>query len=471
MYIVLADDLTGAMDTGIQFRKYGIQTSVIVSADDCELRGDSCAGAVSINNSSRELSGSEAYEKTLRAVHRLSLSPQDILYKKIDSMMRGNPVQEIDAALEASGCRKAIVTPSFPQEGRIVREGVLHLPDGSSQDLLQRWHRESRFPVRPIAKEMLQDTATVRDMLFSPQTEVALFDAEDQETLRRIADVCRDIPGTRTIMKYISLPNNVNMVAVNVEGASGYTGCLQAAKSDPDGYTILAHNPMDVVGFTLSGSTTEELYKEMELICCVVNDYGVVMTNTTTGWTSLDEMAAYAKEHPGEVKLGTTGVNTVNYADTLRLMKALGIENDITVVPFDGGSAANTALLGNQIQLLTMSVSDTKSYVASGDFYGLVVFGEDRAKALPDTPCSKELGIDITTTKPRGYYAPAGTSQEVLDLLADAIEEVTKTEEFATLVEGYGWEINFVRGSEMQPKIEAWAEELAPVFQEILNAN
>lgn len=74
MYIVLADDLTGAMDTGIQFRKYGIQTSVIVSADDCELRGDSCAGAVSINNSSRELSGSEAYEKTLRAVHRLSLS-------------------------------------------------------------------------------------------------------------------------------------------------------------------------------------------------------------------------------------------------------------------------------------------------------------------------------------------------------------------------------------------------------------
>ena len=67
MYIVLADDLTGAMDTGIQFRKYGIQTSVIVSADDCELRGDSCAGAVSINNSSRELSGSEAYEKTLRS--------------------------------------------------------------------------------------------------------------------------------------------------------------------------------------------------------------------------------------------------------------------------------------------------------------------------------------------------------------------------------------------------------------------
>lgn len=195
MYIVLADDLTGAMDTGIQFRKYGLQTSVIVSADDCELRGDACAEAISINNSSRELSGTEAYEKTLRAVRRLSLSPQDVLYKKIDSMMRGNPVQEIDAALEASGCRKAIVAPSFPQEGRVVRLGVLHLPDGSYQDLLRRWQRESRFPVRLITSEMLQEPEAVKAMLCSPQTEVTLFDAEDQETLRRISDICRDIPG------------------------------------------------------------------------------------------------------------------------------------------------------------------------------------------------------------------------------------------------------------------------------------
>lgn len=451
MYIVLADDLTGAMDTGIQFRKYGIQTSVIVSADDCELRGDSCAGAVSINNSSRELSGSEAYEKTLRAVHRLSLSPQDILYKKIDSMMRGNPVQEIDAALEASGCRKAIVTPSFPQEGRIVREGVLHLPDGSSQDLLQRWHRESRFPVRPIAKEMLQDTATVRDMLFSPQTEVALFDAEDQETLRRIADVCRDIPGilycgSAGLARELPVPqddapksapwNGVGKIFV-VTGSMKMETAAQIRQLSQKGFQIV---PLRVAALNRAEDKAEEISNACRATAAALHGDG-----------------------PGVVL-------TFDYL-LHAASKGEAAESETTVVPFDGGSAANTALLGNQIQLLTMSVSDTKSYVASGDFYGLVVFGEDRAKALPDTPCSKELGIDITTTKPRGYYAPAGTSQEVLDLLADAIEEVTKTEEFATLVEGYGWEINFVRGSEMQPKIEAWAEELAPVFQEILNAN
>lgn len=275
---------------------------------------------------------------------------------------------------------------------------------------------------------------------------------------------------TRTIMKVIKLPNNGQIVAVNVEGASGYTGCLQAAKSDPDGYTILAHNPMDVVGYTLSQSTDEALYQDMALICTVVDDYGVILTNKDAGFKSLDEVAACAKENPGAINLGTTGVNSINFADTLRILRALDIEKDITVVPYDSGNTATTALLGNQIQLLTMSVADTKSYVESGDFTALVVIGDHRASALPDTPCTVDLGMnDITTTKPRGYYAPAGTPQEIIDILADAMEEATKTEDFQAMVETYGWEINFKRADEIQPQIEQWAKDLMPVFEEIMN--
>ena len=275
----------------------------------------------------------------------------------------------------------------------------------------------------------------------------------------------------RIYTTYLQKSTGQAFVVTNDTTGNGTVAYENVKNAKPDGSTLLWTQNLFIQ--SRGGVYSEEPWDNFDVIanCGDTVEQYILVARAGEKYTNWEELVAYAKEHPGEVKLGTTGVNTVNYADTLRLMKALGIENDITVVPFDGGSAANTALLGNQIQLLTMSVSDTKSYVASGDFYGMVVFGEDRAKALPDTPCSKELGIDITTTKPRGYYAPAGTSQEVLDLLADAIEEVTKTEEFATLVEGYGWEINFVRGSEMQPKIEAWAEELAPVFQEILNAN
>ena len=69
---------------------------------------------------------------------------------------------------------------------------------------------------------------------------------------------------TRKIMEYIELPNNQKLVAVNVEGASGFTGAMQAFNSKNDGYTILAHNPMDVVSYSLSGTTDVELWDELE---------------------------------------------------------------------------------------------------------------------------------------------------------------------------------------------------------------
>ena len=77
---------------------------------------------------------------------------------------------------------------------------------------------------------------------------------------------------TRAIMKYIELPNDQNLVAINVDGASGYIGAQQAANSKNDGYTILAHNPMDLASYSLSKTSDKELYKEMELICNVVNE-------------------------------------------------------------------------------------------------------------------------------------------------------------------------------------------------------
>ena len=60
---------------------------------------------------------------------------------------------------------------------------------------------------------------------------------------------------TRSMMEYLELPNDQTFVAVNVDGAAGYIGCQQAFNSANDGYTLLAHNPMDVVSYTLGGTT------------------------------------------------------------------------------------------------------------------------------------------------------------------------------------------------------------------------
>ena len=124
MYFIIADDLTGATDTGIQFQKRGIATTVLVEPPKEAL---SCPGertALSVNASSRELRPQEAAVRTREVLQHIVLCDQDTLFKKVDSLMRGNPVEELEAALEAAGRRIALAAPSFPRMGRTVDGGA-----------------------------------------------------------------------------------------------------------------------------------------------------------------------------------------------------------------------------------------------------------------------------------------------------------------------------------------------------------
>ncbi|MGH4039099.1 MAG: Bug family tripartite tricarboxylate transporter substrate binding protein [Sphaerochaeta sp.] len=269
---------------------------------------------------------------------------------------------------------------------------------------------------------------------------------------------------TRTIMKYIEMDKP--LVAINVDGAGGMIGCMQAFNSPNDGYTILAHNPMDVVSYSLSGQTDIELWSELETICNVVSDFNVISTNKQSGWTTIEEMVEYAKANPGEIKWGVTGAQTVNMADTERIVAALGISDDVILVPYDGGSASKTALLGNHIQVETNSSSDIRSSVDSGDCIPLMVVSDKRIQALPDVITTVEKGINVSTAKPRGYYAPKGTPQYVIDYLANAIKVVTEKPEFATTVNNLGLQVDFMTGPESLEKVAGWVEEVKPFFSQ-----
>ena len=272
---------------------------------------------------------------------------------------------------------------------------------------------------------------------------------------------------TRALMEYMELPNGSNIVAVNVEGASGFTGAMQAANSKNDGYTILSHNPMDVVSYSLSGKTDIELWSELTNVCGLVDDFNVLVTNPNSGWTTVDEVVEYCKAHPGEVKIGNTGSGNCNMADCIRVLEALGIRDEVTIVPYDGGAANKTALMGNHIQLSLNSCADIQSGILAGDHIPLMTVGDRRAAFLPDTPCTKELGYDITTTKPRGLYAPNGMDPAQVKVLADACQKVCENEEFQKKIADLGLEVNFVPGDELKEKVGGWVEDLKPVFEQM----
>jgi len=117
---ILADDLTGALDTGVQFREKGFATFFPLKHSHPFWN----APALVFNSESRHLSGKMAYERVRRICKKLN---GRILYKKIDSTLRGNVGWEIEGMLDGLGYKKAILVPSYPAQGRTVENGILRV--------------------------------------------------------------------------------------------------------------------------------------------------------------------------------------------------------------------------------------------------------------------------------------------------------------------------------------------------------
>ncbi|WP_227937187.1 four-carbon acid sugar kinase family protein [Alkalihalobacillus deserti] len=121
---LIADDLTGANDTGVQFARAGLKTSVLMQKNDVSL---SELDVVVMDTDSRSASATEAYEKVKQASEFLKRYSFDIIYKKVDSTMRGNVGAELDAVYDAFQPDFVLMAPAYPKNNRQVKDGNLYL--------------------------------------------------------------------------------------------------------------------------------------------------------------------------------------------------------------------------------------------------------------------------------------------------------------------------------------------------------
>ncbi len=119
--IVIADDFTGANDTGVQLAKKGARTEVMLNTSQKPSRR---ADVLVINTESRALSATDAAQSVRDALAPWCQENAALLvYKKIDSTFRGNVGAEVTAAMQASGCSLAVIAAAIPAAGRITRQG------------------------------------------------------------------------------------------------------------------------------------------------------------------------------------------------------------------------------------------------------------------------------------------------------------------------------------------------------------
>ncbi len=127
--LIVADDLTGAMDTAGPFAQQGLKTMVVAQPLACDPALVASAQVVSVDTASRHLSPADAARRVSECVGRLARQSFDIAFKKVDSTLRGNVVSETLALLRGCGRDAALIAPAFPAQGRTVRAGVVHVND------------------------------------------------------------------------------------------------------------------------------------------------------------------------------------------------------------------------------------------------------------------------------------------------------------------------------------------------------
>jgi uncharacterized protein YgbK (DUF1537 family) len=127
LLLIIADDFTGALDTGVQFAARGVRTRVVVGPEVNFAAAQ--AEVLVVDTETRHLPARQAYDTVAQLTAQAEQAGVSYIYKKTDSALRGNIGAELTALLRASGRRQLPFLPAFPQTGRVTVGGV-HLVDG-----------------------------------------------------------------------------------------------------------------------------------------------------------------------------------------------------------------------------------------------------------------------------------------------------------------------------------------------------
>ena len=246
----------------------------------------------------------------------------------------------------------------------------------------------------------------------------------------------------------------------NRPGAGGNLGSEMAARSAPDGYTMLM-TASSLHGITpfLYSKLTYDPNKDLVPVIVLAQFSNVLVVNPAVKANSVKELIALARAQPGKLAYASSGAGSSIHMSGEMFNHRLGL--DITHIPYKGSGPAVTDLMGGQVQMMFDNIPSSISHIRSGKLRALATTGAKRAAALPDLPTIAEAGVPgYESGAWFGLAVPAGTPREIIDRLNAEGQKATKSPEFVKRMSDLGYEIvggTPVQMSEMiQDEIKRW---------------
>lgn len=217
-----------------------------------------------------------------------------------------------------------------------------------------------------------------------------------------------------------------NVLVENKPGATGSIGATEVAQSPADGYRLMvaslgtfATNPY------LQRNLAYDPAKDFDLLTVAVRTPNVLVTSKQNEADTVAELVERMKADPDAVTFASSGTGSSDHLTAALFMQAAGAEG--VHVPYKGGSAAQTDLLGGHVDASFQNLGAILGYVKAGDLKALAVTSEERHPLMPDVPTLKELGYPtVVVNSWQGVAAPKGLPGDVKTKLNAAIQASLK---------------------------------------------
>ena len=213
------------------------------------------------------------------------------------------------------------------------------------------------------------------------------------------------------------------IVIINKPGAGGRVGWNWfASEAENDGYTLSAYNIPHFIAQSIEGGVKYSA-DSFEPIANWGADPAVVIVGADSPYNTIEELVAFAVENPGKVTLSGAGLYVGHHIAALQIQKATGAK--MAYIPTKGGgAAAMKAVIAGDVIAGVNNLSDAFRAREAGNVKILAVADVARSEEfLPDVPTMMEAGFDVDNASVnfRGLMVPKGTSQEIIDMLAERV--------------------------------------------------
>jgi tripartite-type tricarboxylate transporter receptor subunit TctC len=267
----------------------------------------------------------------------------------------------------------------------------------------------------------------------------------------------------------LSTAFNQQFIVENRTGAGGIVGAQTVARSEPDGYTLMAAGMSShVLAPATSKTPGYDPITDFTHIAFFGGAPSVILVHPSLGVKSFKDLVAYARAGSG-VEYVSSGTGTVG--NVLTEYIAMKEKLKLMHVPYRSGSGAVIDLLAGRVNLGALNWSTAREHVVTGSLIAVAVSSAKRLPALPDVPTLDQLGYpDMVTTTWHMLAGPAGVDRQIVSALNREVVKIVERPELRNAFESDAIETKAMTSAELTQFVRAEIDKWAPVARASVNA-